>query len=116
MDNFSSWLNSWWVKTILYATLAAFGGFLGHIMRSLDDEDGVSYGRAAIEGLAAGFVGLLVMMMSNEMGFSAQWTGVVVGVSGWLGANASIRMLEKTVFKKLGLDKPDAPSEGDKND
>lgn len=63
----------------------------------------VSYGRACVEGLAAGFVGLLVMLVCNAAGISDQWTGVVVGVSGWLGANASIRVLEKLVFSKLGI-------------
>ena len=92
------------MKTILYAALAAFGGFFGHVMRDLDKSTPISYGRACLEGLAAGFVGLLVMLMCNATNMSDQWTGVVVGVSGWLGANASIGMLEKLVFKKLGID------------
>lgn len=104
MDYFSAWWTSWWVKAILYAMLAVFGGFLGHVMRSIDKAEPISYGRAWVEGLAAGFVGLLVMLMCSAVGLSDQWTGVIVGVSGWLGANASIRMLEKLVFKKLGLD------------
>ena len=103
MDDLTSWWTSWWVKAILYAALATFGGFLGHVMRALDKSDQISYGRACFEGLAAGFVGLLVMLMCSATNMSDQWTGVVVGVSGWLGANASIRMLEKLVFKKLGI-------------
>ena len=103
MDDLTSWWASWWVKAILYAALATFGGFLGHVMRALDKPIPISYGRACVEGLAAGFVGLLVMLMCNATNMSDQWTGVVVGVSGWLGANASIRMLEKLVFKKLGI-------------
>jgi hypothetical protein len=103
VDDLTSWWARWWVKAILYAALAAFGGFLGHVMRALDNSADISYGRACVEGLAAGFVGLLVMLVCNAIGFSDQWTGVIVGVSGWLGANASIRMLEKLVFKKLGL-------------
>ena len=103
MDDLTSWWASWWVKAILYAALATFGGFLGHVMRALDEPTPISYGHACVEGLAAGFVGLLVMLMCNATNMSDQWTGVVVGVSGWLGANASIRMLEKLVFKKLGI-------------
>lgn len=104
MDDLISWWMSWWVKAILYAALATFGGFLGHVMRALDTSTQISYGRAFVEGMAAGFVGLLVMLMCNATNVSDQWTGVIVGVSGWLGANASIRMLEKLVFKKLGID------------
>lgn len=119
MDDLTSWWTSWWVKAILYATLATFGGFLGHVMRSLDKSTPIQYKRACIEGLAAGFVGLLVMLMCNATNLSEQWTGVIVGVSGWLGANASIRMLEKVVFKKLGLQTGDtarAPLEPGEND
>jgi hypothetical protein len=103
VDDLTSLWARWWAKAILYAALAAFGGFLGHVMRALDESANISYGRACIEGLAAGFVGLLVMLMCSATSFSDQWTGVIVGVSGWLGANASIRMLEKLVFKKLGI-------------
>jgi hypothetical protein len=85
-------------------------------MRALDESANISYGRACIEGLAAGFVGLLVMLMCNATNFSDQWTGVIVGVSGWLGANASIRMLEKLVFKKLGISNDlQAPAPLDEN-
>lgn len=103
VDDLSSWWSSWWVKAALYAALAAFGGFLGHVMRALDKSVPISYGRAFVEGFAAGFVGLLVMLMCNAASVSDQWTGVIVGVSGWLGANASIRMLEKVVYKKFGI-------------
>jgi hypothetical protein len=109
------WSN-WWVKASVYATLATLGGFLGHVMRSLDKSTPISWGRAAVEGLAAGFVGLLVMLVCNAMSLSDQWTGVIVGVSGWLGANASIRVLEKLVYKKLSLPGTTmpAPLEGEK--
>lgn len=84
-------------------------------MRAFEKETPIRFGRACIEGLAAGFVGLLVMLICNAMSLSDQWTGVIVGVSGWLGANASIRMLEKLVFKKLGLTgSSDAPAAPDK--
>lgn len=117
MDDMTSWWASWWVKAIAFALLAALGGFLGHVMRALDKAVPVNYTRAVIEGVAAGFVGLLVMFMCNAMHLSDQWTGVVVGVAGWLGANASIRLMEKKVFKMVGIDVTSAaPLEGDKND
>lgn len=109
MDDLTVWWTSWWVKAILYALLATFGGFLGHIMRAFEKDTPIRFGRACVEGLAAGFVGLLVMLICNAMTFTDQWTGVIVGVSGWLGANASIRMLEKLVFRKFGLMHPTEP-------
>lgn len=92
-----------WLESLAYAAFAAFGGFMGYIMRTFDRRGRIQWGSAALEGVAAGFVGLLVLFVCQEFALSKQWTGVIVGVSGWLGANASIRMLEQIVFKKLGI-------------
>lgn len=93
----------WWVKVIGYALFAGFGGFMGHLLRTIDRRRKIIWSRAVLEGVAAGFVGLLVLFMCQAMELSEQWTGVIVGVSGWLGASASIRMVENVVFKKLGI-------------
>lgn len=103
MDDLTAWWASWWVRAASFALLAAAGGFLGHVMRALDGGGKVHCGRAMLEGVAAGFVGLLVMFVCEAMKMSDQWMGVIVGVSGWLGANSSIRILEHQVFKRLGL-------------
>ncbi len=93
----------WLLKAAGYAAFSAFGGILGHLMRAVDKKHKITWGRTATEGLAAGFVGLLVLLLCQAMGLSEQWTGVVVGVSGWLGASATIRMLETAVRKRLGV-------------
>lgn len=97
---------AWWLKALLYAAFAALGGLLGHIMRAIDKKETIIPIRAVCEGIAAGFVGLLVMLLCMATGLSEQWTGVIVGVCGWLGANATIRILETLVYKKLGLNRP----------
>lgn len=96
---------NWFLKAAAYAVFSSLGGVLGHLMRSVDKKQKVTFGRTAMEGLAAGFVGLLVLLLCQAMGLSEQWTGVVVGVSGWLGASATIRMLEAAVRKRLSLPK-----------
>jgi hypothetical protein len=93
----------WWMRAIAYAAFASLGGALGHLMRTFDKAT-FSWARCILESLAAGFVGLLMLLACQALGLSEQWTGVIVGVSGWLGANATIRMLEALVRKKLGLD------------
>lgn len=91
---------------MLYAGFAGFGGAMGYIMRSLDSKEPINGWRIVVEGGAAAFVGILVMLLCQAMNLSPQWTGVIVGVCGWLGATATIQMLERIVAKKMGSKPP----------
>jgi hypothetical protein len=107
MDN-----EGWWLKAVAYAAFGSVGGMLGHTLRTLDRKEKINWVRAVTEGLSAGFVGLLMFFLCDAMELSQQWTGVIVGVSGWMGATATIRVLEFFVQKKLNLTKAiDAPQE-----
>lgn len=92
-----------WIRIALYSLFASFGGAMGYIMRALDSGTRIAPLRVLVEAGAAAFVGILVTLLCYALHLSLQWTGVIVGVCGWLGANASIRMLESAVWKKLGL-------------
>ena len=92
-----------WLITGLYAGFAFFGGVMGYIMRCFDKKESVNPLRVFVEGGAAAFVGIIVMLLCQAMNLSPQWTGVIVGVCGWLGATATIQMLERMVAKKLGV-------------
>ena len=91
-----------------YAMLATIGGFLGYVLRSLDRSTGIQWGRAVIETLAAGFVGIMVLLLCHAAGLEGAWPGFIAGVFGWAGAPASMIILEKVIFKKLGIHEPDA--------
>lgn len=93
----------WWVKAICYALFASFGGVMGHLLRTIHKDEAILWGRATVEGLSAAFVGVIVMLLCQTMGLSDAWTGVIVGVCGWLGATATISILERMVRKKLGV-------------
>lgn len=92
-----------WLQLVAYPLFSAVGGALGHILRTLDAGQPVSLWRTLLESLAAGFVGILVMLICQQMHLSPQWTGVCVGVCGWLGATVSIRMLERLVRSRMGV-------------
>lgn len=92
-----------WTIQLGQIALAVIGGTLGYIMREHDKGHEVSAWRAAIEGFGSGFVGILVMMLCHAMELSVMWTGFLVGLLGWMGANASIRLLEKIAYDKLGV-------------
>lgn len=94
----------WYVKAATYAAFSAFGGAMGHLIRSIHNNQKISIARSLIEAFAAGFVGVLVLLACQAMNLNEQWTGVIVGVCGWLGASTTIAMLENVVRKKLGID------------
>jgi LydA holin phage, holin superfamily III len=94
-----------WLQAIALAAFAAFAGALGYVMRTMDAHLPVTFWPTFVQGLAAGFVGLLVMMICQSVGLSWQWMAVSVGVSGWLGATASIQVIQQLVWKKLGLNR-----------
>jgi hypothetical protein len=93
----------WWLKASAYAVFASVGGMVGHIMRVVDQKQKIAWPRAWLEGVAAGFVGILMLLICDAMKLGQQWTGVIVGVSGWMGATASITLLEKLVRKRLDV-------------
>lgn len=94
--------DNWWIKAGAYVAFSAVGGMLGFLMRSVDGKQPFRIWRCLLEGAGAAFVGLLVLLICQAMNLSPQWTGVIVGVCGWLGASATIRMLESVVRNKLG--------------
>lgn len=94
---------AWFVKAFLYSCFAALGGLLGHLFRSLDNGRKVSLYESCVRSVGAAFSGFLVFLMCNAWGIDEAWTGVVVGVFGWLGADVTIVFLERIVFEKFGL-------------
>lgn len=92
-----------WLQAFGYALLAGIGGFLGYLMRMVDNSKDVVVTHAILEAFSAGFVGLLVLFTCQVFGIPPTLTGVLVGISGWLGASASIRVLEVIVYDKLGI-------------
>lgn len=107
-----------WGQNAAGALLAAFGGLLGYIMREHDKGNKLIVWRAVTEALSSGFVGFLVMLLCQAMDVDARYSGFIVGVFGWLGASASIRLLERLVRQRLGLpvDNGPAAKTGDKDD
>lgn len=95
-------MDNWWIKAGAYVAFSAIGGMLGFTMRVVDSKQPFKIWRCLLEGASAAFVGLLVLMICEAMHLNQQWTGVIVGVCGWLGASATIRMLESLIRNKLG--------------
>jgi hypothetical protein len=91
------------LKIILYVLFSIFGGVIGYVLRALDSNTKILFSRLIIEALSAGFVGTLVYMICLELSLQGNWPGIIIGVSGWLGASQTIRIIEATIMKKFKL-------------
>lgn len=97
-----------WLEMLAFSSLSGIGGTLGFIYREISSDKRPNPWRALVEGSASAFVGVIVFLTCDAMNFGLQWTGVIVGVFGWLGAAATMHVLEKVVFKKLGVGKSES--------
>jgi hypothetical protein len=92
-----------WLQGLGLTFLAFIAGALGHIMRAMDAGGRVLLWPTVVQACSAGLVGFLVMMLCRSVGLSPEMTSVTVGVSGWLGATATIQALQRSVWTRLGL-------------
>lgn len=95
---------SFWLICLVMALFASVGGVLGYVMRAIDARVKILWWVACVQGASAAFVGIVALFICIEVGLSMRLTGVCVGVFGWIGANASMGVLAKIAFKKLGVD------------
>jgi LydA holin phage, holin superfamily III len=91
------------IKIVLFSAFAAFGGFVRYLFSSIEKGTTISFAAALIETCAAGFVGALMAMACAALKIDEMWIGVISGVSGWLGATATIGMLKNIISPILGL-------------
>lgn len=94
----------WWefVEALFYFAFAGFAGAVGYIMRTLNENKSFLWRRVLLEAFGAAFVGFLVYKLCLALDLSPHWTGVVVGVCGWLGSSATIQMLEPVIRRAIG--------------
>ncbi|QXO06738.1 hypothetical protein PHAGE_JEFFCO_3 [Acinetobacter phage JeffCo] len=92
------------IEILQFAGLSAMGGLLGYLMRQATREQPIKLGRATLEAVASGFIGVITMFLCHAIGLPWYWSGAVVGVLGWLGAEASIVVIARAIRGKIGLD------------
>lgn len=94
-----------WFRVAAYVLLASVAGGLGHIVRRMDKDKPVRWRYVLVQAASAGLAGLFTYWICDALGVGHQWTGISVGICGWMGASASIEVLQKLVWDKLGIDK-----------
>lgn len=98
-------LDQWWIKLIAFTILAAIGGAIGHLFRIFENGHKFSLTIFIVKTLSAAFTGCLMYLLCIALNFSPVWTGICVGVFGWLGADATIKVLKSFVYNMLNVDK-----------
>lgn len=88
----------------VYILIAATGGVLGHMMRQLSDRRSIRFGETFLQGISAAFAGYLVFLACRAVDTPPELSGVIIGVCGWLGADASLMVLQSYIYRRLKLD------------
>lgn len=96
--------NDEWAKLFIYAAFAGIGGFLAHIVKCLENNSPISWLKCIVAAFASGFVGILMVLLCTILKLDMAWTGLLVGMSGWIGAEATIQLISAIVRRKLGVD------------
>lgn len=92
------------IEILQFAGFSAIGGLLGYLMRQVTREQPIKFSRAILEAVASGFIGVITMFLCHAIGLPWYWSGAVVGVLGWLGAEASIVVIARAIRDKISLD------------
>lgn len=88
-----------------YIAIATIGGVLGHMMRKLAGCRKIMVGETILQGASAAFAGTLILFACRAMGAPEELSGVLVGLCGWLGADASLMVLQTYIYRRLYIDK-----------
>jgi hypothetical protein len=99
-DPLEALLHSW-----VYILIAAIGGVLGHMMRKLSIREKVNMGETLLQGVGAAFAGYLMLLGCRSFSLPPEVAGVVIGLCGWLGADASLSIMQNYIYKKLQISK-----------
>lgn len=95
-----------WVAFLGIIFLGGIGGMVGHVTREKQKGKKIALSSLAFEGMASGFVAVLVLLLSLEMGFSLLWAAFLGGVFGYLGVAASIGIFKRFIPHKTPLEMP----------
>lgn len=91
------------MELVIFGSFAGLGGILSYLMRTLNRNETPKLSKTVVEGLSSAFVGVLAMLICKAFNLDWVWCGVIVGVFGWVGAEASIALLSALIRKRLGV-------------
>ena len=102
-------MNAEHVWEYVIGLLLAFAGCFARLLH-VKDKEKLKKTIVAAELFIAGFAGVMVLMLAQNLGVSNNWVGVVCGVAGLVGPRI-IDLIAKPVGKMLGIDVGEANNE-----
>lgn len=96
-------LKEFMTQVVLGGLFAMFCGFAGYLNRQITGKQKIRLIEALIRSLGSGVAGMLVMMLCIALQVEIAWVGFIVGTAGWMGADATMILLEKIVHRKMNL-------------
>lgn len=104
MNNYDPFLD--FMKSWAYVLISAVGGVLGHMMRKTSTQQPIQIGETFLQGIGAAFAGYLVLLGCRSAGLTPEISGVIVGLCGWLGSDATLMLLQSYIYRKLKITTP----------
>jgi hypothetical protein len=90
-------------ELIAMVALAMIAGALASLSRAVDAGKKIKFPVVFLEACTSGFVGFLSALMCKSAHLDLEISGVIVGLTGWLGAAASVKIIEKIARRRLGI-------------
>lgn len=101
-----------WSKEVEAITVAAIAGLLGYLMRTIQSGRRIRALQAVVETAAAGLVGYMACHLCEGLGIGREWSSVIIGVLGWVGASGSVVILQRLAFRRFGIEEKDHVAPG----
>lgn len=100
-----------WFRIISYGLFAALGGAIGYfeLMRQASDNKLSIMANLLITIGSSAFAGMLALMILDALAIDTVWAGPVCGMTGWFGADQTLKLLRNYLFNRFLIDrrKPD---------
>lgn len=87
----------------LLLLVSVMGAALGYVSRQWGLQKTIKWSRFLFSIFAAIFMLILLRTACNLLGLSYEWTLLIVGLFSWLGTEVTVSVLERIVYRKLGL-------------
>lgn len=91
------------IRSWVYIMIAAIGGALGHMMRRLGSQQPIKVGETLLQAVGAAFAGYLVLLGCRSLDIPPDVSGLIIGLCGWLGADATLMLLQDYIYKKIKI-------------